>query len=308
LDGAHALTGEGRHLRLRLDAPHARPSLDERLRRPTRAAADVDDAPPREVTLADEQLEDLLPVGVGGPQLVVAARDPPEVRTAWRHVDCVAAAKPPRLRRRSPPAPSEPRSRAAPPRATPPAPSPSAERPRSRAARGRPRPRARTRPPPSAGSSAAPPPRSRRPPWPPEPSPSFLCLLAGRHGFPLAPPRECAALLQQRPTALGEADVDRIEVLGHDCAREDGPGLACDLASEVAVREVRQREKLDLGGARDPGGFKCRRVLGLPRAFPLVLAEGRLVDEHIGPPRGLDHRLRRTAVARDHDFAPRASG
>src|SRR4029450_12392969 len=91
--------------------------------------------------------------------------------------------------------------------------------------RGRPRTRARSRSRPSAGSSAAPPPPSRLRPSPPAPFGSFLCLLARRHGFPLAPPGERAALLQLRPAALREADVDRIEVPGHDRVWEDRPRL-----------------------------------------------------------------------------------
>src|SRR5580765_5043412 len=129
LDRAHALTCQRRHLRLGLDAPHARPALDERLGGPSGPAADVEHAPSREIALADEQLEDLPPVRVGRPQLVVTAGNPPKVR----------------LRRRSPPARSAPRSRAARPRATPRAPAPSAARRRSRADRARPRTRARSR-------------------------------------------------------------------------------------------------------------------------------------------------------------------
>src|SRR4029453_6952264 len=233
----------------------------------------------------------LPPVRVGGPERVVAPSHPPKIR----------------LRRRFPPARLDLRSRAARPRATPRAPAPSGGRPRFPADRGRPRTRARSRSRPSAGSSAAPPPRSRLRPSPPEPFGSFLCLLARRHGFPLAPPGERAALLQLRPAAPRAADVDRIEVPGHDRVREDRPRLADDLASEVAVREMRQREELDLGGACDPGRLERRRVLRLPRALPLVLAERRLVDEDVGVPRGLDHRLGGTPVSGDPALAPGTS-
>ena len=120
----------------------------------------------------------------------------------------------------------------------------------------------------------------------------------------LASPCERAALHELRPAALREADVDRIEVPRHDRVREDRPRLARDLAAEVAVREVREREELDLGGARDAGRLVRGRVLRLPRALALVLAERRLVDEHVGVPGRLDHGLRRAAVAGDHDLAP----
>ena len=46
----------------------------------------------------------------------------------------------------------------------------------------------------------------------------------------------------------------------------------------------------DLGGPRDAGGLERRRVRRLARPLALVLAEGRLVDEHVGAARGLDHR------------------
>src|SRR5689334_24827487 len=88
LDRAYASARQLRHLGLGLDAPDARAALRERLRSAAGAATDVEDAPPREVALANEQLEDLPPVRVGRTELVVAPRNRTEIR----------------LRRRSPPA------------------------------------------------------------------------------------------------------------------------------------------------------------------------------------------------------------
>ena len=102
-----------------------------------------------QVALADEELEDLPPVVVRRPELVVDAATRPksglfvdELVRLGQRLDRVLG----RLERR------------------PPGRAPSAARPRSRAGGGRPRPRARTRSRPSAGSSGAPRPRSRRRP------------------------------------------------------------------------------------------------------------------------------------------------
>ena len=58
--------------------------------------------------------------------------------------------------------------------------------------------------------------------------------------------------------------------------------------AEVAGREMREREQLDAGVARELGRVDRGRVRGLERALPLVLEEGRLVDEQVrvrAPPR-----------------------
>jgi hypothetical protein len=84
LDRAHALPRAGSHLRLRLDAPDPGPAVGQRGSDPARPAPDVEDPPPDEVALANEQLEDLPPVVVGRAQLVVPARNPAEIRPVRR--------------------------------------------------------------------------------------------------------------------------------------------------------------------------------------------------------------------------------
>ena len=84
LDRAQTLPRASRHLRLGLDAPDPGAALGERGCHATRAAPDVEHAPSDEVAFADEQLEELPPVLVRRPQLVVAARDPPEIRLVRR--------------------------------------------------------------------------------------------------------------------------------------------------------------------------------------------------------------------------------
>jgi hypothetical protein len=69
--------------------------------------------------------------------------------------------------------------------------------------------------------------------------------------FGLLPPAQRAPLHEARPTPLRKADVDDIEVPGHDRLAEDGSSLACDLGPEVAVREVGEGEHLHLREARE---------------------------------------------------------
>src|SRR4029453_8812027 len=66
LDGAQAFPGERRHLRGGLDPPYPGATLCESRRRATGATADVEQAAADEVAFANHDLEQLVPVGVGG--------------------------------------------------------------------------------------------------------------------------------------------------------------------------------------------------------------------------------------------------
>src|SRR6185436_75583 len=59
-----------------------------------------------------------------------------------------------------------------------------------------------------------------------------------------------AALDQTWRTPLRERYVDHVEVLRHHGVGEDRTRLTCNLGSEVAIREVRQRQERHLGIAR----------------------------------------------------------
>jgi hypothetical protein len=101
-------------------------------------------------------------------------------------------------------------------------------------------------------------------------------------GFPLFLEPNGAALHEPRPTPLGKADVDDIEVSRHDCLVEHRPSLPEDLRPEVAIGEVRQDEHPYFAGE---GELSCRsrgRVQRLVRTLALFPREGRLVDEHVG--------------------------
>jgi hypothetical protein len=114
---------------------------------------------------------------------------------------------------------------------------------------------------------------------------------------------ERAALDKLRPTTLRKANIDDIEVLGHDGLSEDGARLTGDLGSEVPVRQVREHEHPHRGDARELGGLSGRRVARLVRPLLLILRERRLVDEHVRFVGDLEHRPRRPRVPRDHDFS-----
>jgi hypothetical protein len=122
--------------------------------------------------------------------------------------------------------------------------------------------------------------------------------------LPLFVPAQRPALYESGPTPLREADVDDIEVLRNDRLREDGPRLADDLGSEVTVGEVREGEKTDArrGGKLRRG--RRRRVQGLVRALALLHRERGLVNEHVGVPGGLAHRVRGARVAGEDDLPP----
>src|SRR4051794_338472 len=82
--------------------------------------------------------------------------------------------------------------------------------------------------------------------------------------------------------ALGERDLDRVEVARDDHVLERRAGLFADLARKVAGGDVHKREQLDLGVGGQLGGLASGGVSGLAGALAVVLAEGRLVDEHVG--------------------------
>ena len=72
---------------------------------------------------------------------------------------------------------------------------------------------------------------------------------------------------------------------------------------------MRQREHGDVGGASDPRGVRRGRVRGLERSLALVFAERRLVHEHLGAGRDLEHGLGRHRVPSEDELAagPRRS-
>jgi hypothetical protein len=54
----------------------------------------------------------------------------------------------------------------------------------------------------------------------------------------------------------------------------------------MAGREVREREQSDLGLERERRRLRGGRVSGLGGALAILLGEGGLVDEEVGPVRG----------------------
>src|SRR5687768_5537483 len=121
-------------------------------------------------------------------------------------------------------------------------------------------------------------------------------------------PMERSSLAELRCAPLLERDVDNVEVPGNDRLGEDGACLPRDLAGEIARREMGEREHAHVGGASDGGGVERRRVGRLARPLLLLVAERRLVDEHVGATSGLQHARRRRRVPREHDLAPGALG
>ena len=122
--------------------------------------------------------------------------------------------------------------------------------------------------------------------------------------LPLFVPAQRPALYESGPTPLREADVDDIEVLRNHRLREDDPRLADDLGPEVAVGEVRESEKTDACRGSKPRRGRRGRVQGLVRALPLLHRERGLVNEYVGVPGGLAHRVRSASVAGEDDLAP----
>jgi hypothetical protein len=107
-----------------------------------------------------------------------------------------------------------------------------------------------------------------------------------------------------RRSPLLKRDDDDIQIAGHDRVRKDRLRLTLDLAAEVAVREVREREEPDIRLAGDFCRLGGGRVKRLVRSLPFLLGEGRLVDEHVGTAGGLDHAPRIGRVGRDDELAP----
>jgi hypothetical protein len=98
------------------------------------------------------------------------------------------------------------------------------------------------------------------------------------------------ALHEPGPAPLREADIDDIEVLRDDRLGEDRARFAQDLGPEVAIREVGQREQADARGGRKLGRARRCGVERLVGSLALLFRERRLVHEHVGPARSLEHR------------------
>jgi hypothetical protein len=123
--------------------------------------------------------------------------------------------------------------------------------------------------------------------------------------LPLFVSAQRPALHDPGPTPLREADVDDIEVLRNDRLRENRSRLPNDLGTEVAVRQVREREQTHAGGDRQLGGTGGRGVQGLIRALLFLDREGRLVDEDVRALGGLEDGPGRARVAGERDLPPR---
>jgi len=100
---------------------------------------------------------------------------------------------------------------------------------------------------------------------------------------------ERSSLAELRCAPLLERDVDDVEVPRNDRLGEDGARLPRHLPGEIAGRKMRQREHADVGRAGDGGGVERRRVGRLAGPLLLLVAERRLVHEHIGAAGGLEH-------------------
>jgi hypothetical protein len=123
-------------------------------------------------------------------------------------------------------------------------------------------------------------------------------------GFPLFLEPNGAALHEPRPTPLRKADVDDIEVPRDDRLGEHGPRLPQNLRPEVPVGKVGQDQHPYLAGEGELSSRSRGRVQCLVRALTLLVSKGRLVDEHVGAPRSLEHRASRAAVAGQDYLAP----
>src|SRR5262249_51391193 len=110
-----------------------------------------------------------------------------------------------------------------------------------------------------------------------------------------------AAAVHHRAAALGERQLDLVEVAGHDHVGERLLGLTPRLARERPAGEVREGQKLDAGARRQLRGFARGGGPGLDRALGLVLQEGRLVHEQRRPGRGGLGAGAGARVARQHD-------
>src|SRR5919106_4748614 len=155
---------------------------------------------------------------------------------------------------------------------------------------------------PTAGPGFARPP-SRPPRWPPERISSRPRTLQQRRVRIPRSTRAGSVADELRRAALGEGDLDEVEVAWHDRVREERAGLFDDLMAEVPRREVREREKLHARLASDERRAAGGRVESLLRPLRLVGEECRLVDEEVGTACGLDDSLRGRGVGAQHDLA-----
>jgi hypothetical protein len=117
--------------------------------------------------------------------------------------------------------------------------------------------------------------------------------------------RSCTGLEKSGAAPFGKPDVDHIEVPRHDCCREDLASFPRDLRPEVAVREVRQHEHANVGGARKLCGADRGGVSRLDRPFVLLGRERRLVDEHVGIASHVQDRARGGGIPGEDDLPPR---
>ena len=106
--------------------------------------------------------------------------------------------------------------------------------------------------------------------------------------------RRGAARDEHRLAALGERDLDQVEVARHDGVGEQLARLLRDLAAEVAAREMRQREQPDAAACAASAASAAVEWLVSRARCALVGAERRLVDEQVDARRG---RRRRTPPA-----------
>ena len=113
-----------------------------------------------------------------------------------------------------------------------------------------------------------------------------------------------SGLEEPRTAPLRKPDFDYIEVPWNDRLGEDLARFARDLRPEVAVREVREDEHARSSRTGEPGCPRARRVGRLGRALGLLLAEGRLVDEHVRLLGDLEHGPGRGSVTRQDDLPP----
>src|SRR4051812_31551324 len=133
------------------------------------------------------------------------------------------------------------------------------------------------------------------------PCPRGSSRASGRRGLQLG-------LDQVRLPALGEGDLDGVEVARDDGVLEDLARLVADVAREVPRREVGEGEELHARVAGYPRCLRGSRVPGLARASALVLTERRLVHEQVGAV-GVDlDRLHRGGVAGVDDPPARTVG
>ena len=105
--------------------------------------------------------------------------------------------------------------------------------------------------------------------------------------------------------ALGEGDLDHVEVARGDSRLEHLARLLQHLADVVAGGDVDEGEHLDVRLGGDRGRLADGRVAGFGGALGVLLGEAGVVDEQVGVGGGGDRRRRGRGVAGDHDRAAR---